>query len=150
MSNILFDENGHLTKKALKAFKESSLSDDDLIVISEHICNCEKCADALANCFNDNELADVPLGFEEEVLSKIKNKKQKNNEFILYSIRVSMAACMALMIVFSSTFNFIASTKAINIEPPNLSAVNSINKSLNHFSQKIVSMEVFNNENKEK
>ena len=58
MSSTLFKENGHLTEISLKGLKEGSLSDNELILISEHICNCEGCADALANSFNDNELAE--------------------------------------------------------------------------------------------
>ena len=87
MSFTLFDENGHLTKKMLQKFKEGSLSDNELVLMSEHICLCETCADILANSFNDNELVDAPLGFKQEVINKIKNKKASNTQFIFYSLR---------------------------------------------------------------
>ncbi|MGH4118144.1 hypothetical protein [Clostridium sp.] len=148
----LFEENGHLTKISLNMIKEGSLSEVELILMAEHISLCEECADALADSFVDNELACVPSGFEQEILSKIKVKKEKNTQFIFYSIRVVMAASIALMFVFSSQLNFIANTKSetLNINPINLSSINTFNESLNDFSDKIINMEVFNNEKRKK
>lgn len=148
VSITLFEENGHLTKISLKGLKEGSLGANELILISEHICNCVGCADALANNFNNNELASAPLGFEQEILSKIKKKKENNTRFVFYSLRVAMAASIALIFVFSSQLNFMANTKikTLNINPLSLSTINTINESLNNFSQKIINLEVFNNE----
>ncbi|MBU3143749.1 hypothetical protein [Clostridium sp. CF012] len=148
MSSTLFKEKIHLTKTSLKALKEGSLSDNELILLSEHICICEGCADALANSFNEFELAEAPLGFEQEVMSKIKNKKEKNTQFLFYSLRVAMAASIALMFVFSNELNFLANTKTkiLDVNPMSLSTINTVNESLNNFSQKIINLEVFNNE----
>ncbi|MBU3190197.1 hypothetical protein K9O30_14080 [Clostridium bowmanii] len=148
MSTTLFKEYGHLTKTSLKALKEGSLNDNELILLSEHICNCEGCADALANSFNDNELVEAPLGFEQEVFYKVKKKKENNTQFVFYSLRVVMAASVALMIVFSNGLNFLANTetKTLKVNPMSLSTINTINESLNDFSQKIINLEVFNNE----
>lgn len=55
------------------------------------------------------------------------------------------------MIVFSNTLNFIVNTKkVVGIAPPNLSIVNSINTNISNFSQKIINMEGFNNENEKR
>lgn len=148
VSSTLFKENGHITKTSLKALKEGFLSDNELILLSEHMSHCEGCADALANSFDDNELAEAPLGFEQEIMCKIKNKKEKNTQFVFYSLRVTMAASIALMFVFSNGLNFLANTKTntLNVNPMSLSSINTINESLNNFSQKIINLEVFNNE----
>jgi len=148
VNSTLFKENGHLTKTSLKGLKEGSLSDDELILITEHICNCEGCADMVANSFDDNELITAPSGFQEEILSKIKKKKEKNTQFLFYSLRVAVAASIALMFVFSNAFNFMANTKikTLDINPISLSSINTINKSINNFSEKIINTEVFNNE----
>jgi hypothetical protein len=150
--STLFKENGHITKISLNMLKEGSLSEVELILISEHISDCENCADALANSFSDNELACAPSSFEEEILSKIRIKKEKTNQFIFYSLRVAMAASIALVFVFSSQLNLIANTKEskLNVNPISLSSVNTINESLNEFSQKIINMEVFSNEKRKK
>lgn len=148
----LFKENGHITKISLDMLKEGSLSEVELILISEHISSCVDCADALADSFADNELASAPSSFEQEILSKIKIKKDKTNQFIFYSLRVTIAASIALVFVFSNQLNFIANTKTktLNVSPINLSSVNTINERLNDFSQKIINMEVFNNEKRKK
>jgi hypothetical protein len=150
--STLFKENGHLTKKSLNGLKESSLSTDELILISEHISHCEDCAGALADCFMENELLDVPSGFEQEILCKIKSRKEKKTQFVFYSLRVAMAASIALIFVFSNQLNFIANkkTNTLNVNPISLSTVNTINDSLNDFSQKLINMEVFYNEKRKK
>lgn len=144
----LFNENGHLTKTLLQKFKEGSLSENELVLMSEHICLCESCADVLADSFNENELVDAPLGFKQEVISKIKKKKESNTEFIFYSLRVITAASIALIFVFSNSLYLIANikNKPLNVNPISLSSINTVNVSLNNFSQKIIDMEVFNNE----
>jgi len=148
VSSTLFKENGHLSKISLVGFKEGSLSDNELILLSEHICQCEVCADALADSFNNEELSDAPLGFEQEILGKIKKRKESYNHFVFYSFRVVMAASIALMFVFSNGLNFVANTKveALKVNPISLSNINTISLNLNNFSQKIINMEVFNNE----
>lgn len=148
VSFTLFNENGHLTKTLLQRFKEGSLSDNELVLMSEHICMCETCAEVLADSFNDNELADAPLGFEQDVISKMKNKKESNTQFIFYSLRVITAASIALIFVFSNSLNFIANTKIkpLDVNPISLSSINTISVNINKFSQKIINMEVFNNE----
>lgn len=146
--STLFKENGHLTNISLKGLKDGSLSMDELIIISEHISKCEECAGALADSFMENELSDVPSGFEQEILCKIKNRKEKKTQFVFYSLRVAMAASIALMFVFSNQLNFIANkkTNTLNVNPISLSSINTVNDSLNDFSQKLINMEVFYNE----
>ena len=80
---ILFNENGHLTKELLQKFKAGSLSENELVLMSEHICLCEICAAVLADSFNNNELADAPLGFEQEVICKIKKKKERDRKSVV-------------------------------------------------------------------
>ena len=150
VNSTLFDKEGHLTKETLKALKFDILHDEELIFISEHICDCQRCADAFADSFNDDELAEAPLGFQEKVLIKIKSKKESNTQFSFYCLRVAMAASIALMFVFSNGLNSLANTKTNYVKPLNLSTINSINESLNNFSEKIINMEVFNNEKEKK
>lgn len=152
VNSTLFEEDGHLTKISLIALKKDHLSDDELVLISEHMCMCASCADSLADSFCEDELAIAPLGFREEILSKIEKKKEKNTQFFFYSLRVAVAASIALIFVFSNALNLIANTKIepLNIASMSLNTTNTINKSLNDFSQKIIHLEVFNNENEKK
>jgi hypothetical protein len=150
VSDLLLNQDGHLAEKTLEALKSGLLDNDELILVSEHISECEKCAGYFANSFNDKDLAEAPLGFEEEIQSKVKRKKESDIQLVFYSLRVTIAACMALVFVFSNTLNFTKDTKMSSIKPLNLSIVNSINADLNSFSQKLINLEVFNNEKEKK
>ena len=152
VSSTLFEENRHVTKISLKALKDGGLIDTELILLLEHISNCEECADAIASSFNENELAEAPLGFEQEIMCKIEKRKENRSQFVFYSLRVAIAASIALIFVFSNGLNFLANTKTntLNVNPMSLSTVNTINDTLNDFSQKIISLEVFNNEKRKK
>ncbi|WP_291643383.1 hypothetical protein [Clostridium sp.] len=150
--STLFKENGHLTKVSINMLKEGSLSEVELILIAEHMSLCAECAGDFTDSLSDNELACVPSGFEQEILSKVKKNKERNTQFIFYSLRVAIAASIALVFVFSSQLNFIANTKTntLNVSPISLSSINTVNQSLNDFSEKIINMEVFNNEKSKK
>ncbi|MFL0249347.1 hypothetical protein ACJDT4_02855 [Clostridium neuense] len=144
MKSTLFDEKGHLSKTAIEELKMGNLSDDDMILASEHISSCEKCADCFANSFDDNELVDAPLGFEEEIQSKIEKSKRVRRDFMFYSFKVVIAACVAIIITFSNVVSF-TSNKQIKryMNTSSLNVVSSINSKLIDFSQKVINMEVF-------
>ncbi|WP_251862065.1 hypothetical protein [Clostridium sp. Marseille-Q2269] len=150
MKPILFNKEGHLTEYTIKSLKFGTLKDEELILVLDHISDCEKCAGIFADSFENDELAQAPLGFEEKVQIKIKSNKENNIQFNRYCARVAIAASIALIMVFSNGLNFLASTKVNHVKPLNLSFINSINSNLNTFSEKIIKMEVFNNDKKEK
>lgn len=148
--SILFDNDGHLSLETLEKLKLGKVNDEEMLDVLEHISKCSMCAMSFADSFNDDELEQAPSGFQEQVQSKIKDKKQNNIQFGLYCTKVAVAAFVALMMVFSSGLNFLANTKPRNIKPPNLSITNSVNAKLNAFSEKIIKMEVFNNDKEKK
>lgn len=150
MNNTLFNKEGHLTEETLRALKFDILHDEDLISVLEHICDCQKCAGAFADSFKDDELAETPLGFQEKVQIKLNGKKQTNIHFNFYCVKVAIAASIALMMVFSNGLNFLVDTATNCVKPPDLSIVSSVNADLNNFSQKIIKLEVFNNDKKKK
>ena len=150
MNNRLFNKDEHLTEETLKLLKFDILKDDELISVLEHIGDCQKCAGSFADSFTDDELAEAPLGFEEKVQIKIKGKKQSNIQFNLYCVKVAVAASIALMMVFSNGLNSLVNSKANYVKPLDLSIVNSVNANLNTFSEKIIKLEVFNNDKEKK
>ncbi|KEJ01500.1 hypothetical protein N494_11210 [Clostridium botulinum A2B7 92] len=150
MKPTLFNKEGHLTDDTVKLLKLGTLKDEELISILEHISDCQKCASVFADSFEDNELAEAPLGFEEKVQIEIKNKKKSNIRFSLYCARVAVAASIALIMVFSNGLSFIANTKTNYVKPLDLSFINSFNSELNTFSEKIIKMGVFNNDKEKK
>lgn len=54
------------------------------------------------------------------------------------------------MMVFSNGLNFLANTKTNYLKPPDLSIINSVNAELNTFSEKIIKLEVFNDDKEKK
>ncbi|EJO5347276.1 hypothetical protein NRP93_001353 [Clostridium botulinum] len=146
MKTTLFNKEGHLTEDTIKLIKLGTLKDEELICILEHISDCKECASVFADSFQDDELAQAPLGFEEKVQIKIKNKKKSKFHFGFYCVRVSAAASIALIMVFSNGLSSIANTKTNYVKPLDLSFINSFNSELNTFSEKIIKMEVFNSD----
>jgi hypothetical protein len=150
VKSTLFDKEGHLTEETLEALKFDILQDEELISVLDHISECQKCAGAFAGSFEDDELAEAPLGFQEKVQIKIKGKKQSNIQFSFYCVKVAVAASIALMMVFSNGLNSLANTKNNYVKPPDLGIVNLVNAELNTFSEKIIKLEVFNNDKEKK
>lgn len=150
VNSKLFDKEGHLTEEILNVLKFDILQDEELISVLTHISDCQKCAGSFADSFTDDELAEAPLGFEEQVQIKIKGKKQSNIQFSFYCVKVAVAASIALMMVFSNGLNSMVNTKTNYVKPPDLSIVNSVNANLNNFSEKIIKLEVFNNDKEKK
>lgn len=151
MIKDLFDESGHLSKVGIEEFKDGSLDDSELIQVSEHICICNICADRLSNSFEEIDLLEVPLGFGEEVKNKIKDSKESKRDFIFYSFKVGIAACIAIVFMYSNILGFVAGNGIKkNIKTSNFSVVTSINNRLSSFSQKMINMEVFKHEKEKK
>ncbi|MDS0527446.1 hypothetical protein NNC19_17285 [Clostridium sp. SHJSY1] len=150
MNEDLFNKKEHLSEETLNKLKFGMLKDEEVILALGHIGECEKCAGVFADNFEDNELVDVPLGFQEKVQIKIKGERQSNLKFGFYCFKVVAAASIALMILFSNGLSFFASTGKSYIKSPNLSIVSSINENLSTFSEKITKLEVFNNDKEKK
>lgn len=153
----LFDEKGHLSKVTLQALKAGTLGETELISAAEHIGDCEVCSNTFADIFDTDELSEVPSGFVEEVKNKLLTKKRNDKQLIFYSFRVAVAACITLAVIFSGALNFITNMdvkdsefKPSEIKSSEFKIVNSINNSLQDFSQKILNMEVLENEKKKK
>lgn len=151
MSSI-YDVSGHLSQFILESLKEGTLPEAELIQAVSHMADCASCANAYADSFNSDELAAVPLGFADEVKSRLSLKKQNNRQFIAYSMKVAVAVCASLVIAFSGAINYITSANSIiaKTKPTDLSFINTVNTNLQDFSQKLLFKEAFQNENKKK
>ena len=131
----LFESDGHISIEAVYKLKEGSLNDDDMMLVLEHIANCSECAEILADSYNENELAEVPEGFEEGVKLKAKSKIRKKFEFGLYCIKVTAAAAIAIAVVFSGQLSIVINS----VE----SKTDIVCTHLNIISERINNLEVF-------
>ena len=83
--------------------------------------------------------------------SGFNGSNRRKREFYLYAARVSLAMCITLMLMFSGTFGFMANAlEAKASQTLDLSKVNTFTENIRNVSDKIVNMEVNNNDQKKK
>lgn len=144
MNNIFFDTQGHLTAAAFSAMKNGILTQEELLELTEHLVVCEECAAAYAGSFTEEELLPAPTGFAESVFDRTKEerKSSKNNlQLFYYSLRVAVAVCAALILVFSGAFNsLIGSPQKMKPAAPSISFMDQISTGLRDFSQKVINI----------
>ena len=90
-------------KNNLRRFLSGNMQESELVIFSEHLLCCEQCMEALAeNAEDTHETLSPPAGFSESVLRK--TKINNRSAFLKYCVKVSAAACFALVILFSGAF----------------------------------------------
>lgn len=91
-----------LNQDQIERFKAGRLDQDELKIFMLHVAECEACSALLAESYETAELVSPPSGIEEEILRKLNRNPRK--EFWQYSIRVSVAVCASLFILFTGMF----------------------------------------------
>lgn len=135
------NKDGHLTEAAFEAMRRGELCKEAESAVIEHLARCECCAAIYAGGFDVIE--EVPAGFAEEVEKKAGSRKGSRRDFAVYTFRVALAACVALLITFSSSFNAVATQqKTVNIKAPGFSVVDKISTQLRDLSQNILNWRV--------
>lgn len=148
---MIFNEKGHLTVEGISALCAGALSSEERLRAAEHIAGCPACASRLAASL-EVSLSTVPEGFAEQVVNKAENVKaaKDKRQFLFYSLRVSLAACIALVILFSGLLNRLFAFNVTEMKLPDLHAVSQITERLSSFSEKVMNMEVFTDEKEKK
>ena len=96
----LFDQNGHLTDKALQALTwEEDLNELQRLEISEHLSFCDACTARYTDLLCDDILQAPPIPLYGEVMKKIREKERRL--FLRRLTTVSAAACLALVFCFA-------------------------------------------------
>lgn len=165
----------HLSSETLMKLKTGKLSLEEKLEALKHIADCNLCRELLADSFQQEDLLIVPQDFQSRVVretqaertivnSRISHKavadinapgfsgsNRRKREFYLYAARVSLAMCLTLMLVFSGTFGFMTSAlEAKASQTLDLSKINSFTENIRNVSDKIVNMEVNNDDQKKK
>jgi hypothetical protein len=138
--NNIFDQDGHLKPEALLKLQNGSIDGEGMLMVAEHVGDCLECAGRLALCFEKGTLEKAPSGFTQSVKNRLPVGKKSNIQLGYYVLRVSVAVCAALIIVFSGALNSISGADNLSktITAPSFGFVNQFNLSLRDFSQKIV------------
>ena len=142
----------HLTETQMKDLKAGRLSKNEKLLALKHIGECEQCADSFAGSYGDLELLTLSPDFKTEIFFEIEKEKKGmikekaavwKRELCFYSFKVSIAACIALLLLFSGTLDYgMNMSRTMN---PQLSGVNVITENLRGFSDKLIDFEVQKN-----
>lgn len=140
----------HPERQTLLDFAEGKLDREETHAVTEHLASCLACINEFAEIASEMP-CETPAGFKEEVNRRIAREKVKKAELLNFSFRVSIAACAAIFLLsLGMLFPAGAQHSVTKIDPPNFSVVDSISSRLNDFSQKILNMEVFKNDETKK
>jgi len=133
----------HLTADRINALKARVLTTEEMIAALEHIGECKRCAGSLAESYCERQILNLSPDFSAEIFSAIEKDKtirfarnRRKRELCFYSFKVSVAACIALVLLFTGTFN-----QGMNFSrsiQTNLSGVNVITENLRGFSDKLI------------
>ena len=90
-------------KNTLIRFFAGDMQENELIAFSEHLLCCDYCKEAFTeDLAGNNKALSPPNGFSELILRKA--KANSSSAFFKYCIKVSVAACFSLVILFSGAF----------------------------------------------
>lgn len=135
----------HPEDHMLKALQAGTLSQEEQIALLTHIAGCEACAARL--CELIPHTLDTPPGFEKKVISRWHaQQKSRHLSLFLYSLRVGIAACIALVLLYSGVFERFH----VELRPPDMGKANSITAEMNRMTEKIINWEVSQDDQKTK
>lgn len=146
----------HADDKRITLLLRGGLSESEAAEVMEHIAKCDECADRMADLTLDMACVDPPAGMSEEILAaaakeKTREKRRQDN-LLMYSVRVVAGICAALVMIFSGAFKHITKINDIDMSKINdrsRSISRSIDEGFNEFKQKISDLGGNNNEQKE-
>lgn len=139
-----FNKQNHLTKEAMKAFYLNKLSELELLRFAEHISECQECSDNLGNVTCDEEIY-LSHSFSEQLTENVEKKLQKNitykkkTHFYSYCIKVTVAVCASLAILYSGLFDnrISINMKSVYLRPVKIDFIENVNLKINDLSKKI-------------
>ena len=143
----------HADDKELTLLLRGGLSESEKAKVMEHIAECDECADRMACLTLD--MAAV-AGMSDDILAAAAREntreKRRQDNLLLYSVRVVAGICAALVMIFSGAFKHISKINDIDMSKLNdksRSISQSIDESFSEFKQKISDLGGNNNEQKE-
>lgn len=138
------NRNEHLAPQQIDDLKAGRLADTEVMNMLVHIGECVQCAEALAERYEENELLRLPTEFSRRVMKTIEidrvshttGRKNGIRELYAYSFKVGIAACIALMLLFSGTLNYgVSLGQSIHGD---FTAVDRITENLRGFSDRLI------------
>lgn len=142
----------HPVKSQLNMLKAGALPAAETDALLAHIANCDECALAYADSFEEGFVL-PPASLTEDILARIALEMPRiipdpRREYILYCLRVGAAVCASLILVFSGVFKGLP-TRAAQPQPNNIyQYTEQLGTGLSEFFEQFNQLEVVNNANK--
>ena len=99
----------HADDKKLTLLLRGGLSESEKAKGMEHIAECDECADRMACLTLDMAAVDPPAGMSEDILAAAAREntreKRRQDNLLLYSVRVVAGICAALVMIFSGAYS---------------------------------------------
>lgn len=94
----------HATDGHFKDYVSGRMPYERQTEFMEHISRCSYCAGKLAIAMQEQELVDTPPGLKESILGQTvyNKKKRRQNEFWVYTLKVSFAVSVAVLIIMTT------------------------------------------------
>ncbi|MDD3693223.1 MAG: hypothetical protein PHX02_04885 [Oscillospiraceae bacterium] len=141
-----FLTDGHLTDYTINlladgqtdGYSDDKLSDSDTYMLLSHLESCRECMDSYINAVSMSKLEALPDGFNEKIISKIKEQQPRDKVQIVFIniMKLSVGVCLTLLLFFSGAFQVMSDATKNIIEyitvksdvSPNQLSENSWNK----------------------
>jgi hypothetical protein len=145
-------ESGHLSENDLALLKSGALSAEDRCKALSHTAICGMCALRLAEMYEEDEdaLIGPPASFLEDTLGRLGIETDagvSKKQYYLYCLRVGLAVCASIMLVFSGTFDRIP--EGFRSLPPasqGQAYTQRLADGMRAFTDNLIHLEVFKNE----
>lgn len=109
----------HADDKKLTLLLRGGLSESEKAKVMEHIAECDECADRMACLTLDMAAVDPPAGMSEDILAAAAREntreKRRQDNLLMYSVRVVAGICAALVMIFSGAFKHISKINDIDM-----------------------------------
>ena len=112
----------HADDKELTLLLRGGLSESEKAKVMEHIAECDECADRMACLTLDMAAVDPPAGMSEDILAAAREntrEKRRQDNLLMYSVRVVAGICAALVMIFSGAFRHITKINDIDMSKIN-------------------------------
>lgn len=148
----MIDKKEHLPKELLYHFIHGKLDDNDYLEVLEHIASCDYCTVMYADSIEEKDIIPPPHYLKTKIMAQIHKENtvvtfihKKNSsikqQLFLYSLKVGLAACVTLFLIFSGMFQKDYTIEAKKTPDFQRNTIDDVNDSLYDFSNKIINME---------
>lgn len=138
----------HITEEQIRNMLRRQLPSGETEQIQKHLAQCTYCADLFAKVMEQGCLVSPPPDMKAHILKKSQNVRRrkeysKKMQLFFYSLRVGVAMCFVLILLFATENKQFGIKSEIPKEKAGsqLELLNNINQNINEVTTKMITME---------